>query len=326
MSRRTFLAGTGYVCGGVMLASQMGRTAFADKKHTHWPVTCRDSMLPPMRQKNCWTALQAVGAEGVEIAVADDFTLPGLLHPSIQYTVATDSGVEQLAADAKTAGQQITAFCMFNRFEERPDFEILACKKLARVAQLLGVSAIRIDVVPNKLDRPKFLALAIDTLKKIIAATETTGVNFGVENHSNTTNDPGFLLPLFDGVGSKRLGLTLDTGNFYWYGHPLSKVYELVETFAPRVFHTHCKSIRYPIAEREKQRPMGWRYTDFFRPLYEGDIDYDRVAAILQKAGYHNDLCVEDEYIGTLSATEATATLAKDVAWLKRARDAVANP
>ena len=76
--------------------------------------------------------------------------------------------------------------------------------------------------------------------------------------------------PLFAGVGSKRLGLTLDTGNFYWYGHPLSKVYELYEMFASRVFHTHCKSIGYPAEEREKQRPMGWQYVKYHGPIYSG--------------------------------------------------------
>ena len=69
-----------------------------------------------------------------------------------------------------------------------------------------------------------------------LAAAEPTGVTFAVENHSHTTNDPAFLTALLDGVGSKRLGLTLDIGNFYWFGHPLGKVYELCETFAPPHF------------------------------------------------------------------------------------------
>ena len=121
------------------------------------------------------------------------------------------------------------------------------------------------------------------TLKRVIETTEDTGVAFGIENHGGTTNDPEFLKPLFDRVGSKRLGLTLDTGNFYWFGHPLSKVYELYEAFAPRVCHTHCKSIRFPETEREKQRPMGWEYGKYNCPIYEGDIDFRRVVKILRR-------------------------------------------
>ena len=124
------------------------------------------------------------------------------------------------------------------------------------------------------------------------------------------------------GVGSKRLGLTLDTGNFYWFGHPLSKVYELYETFAPRVFHTHCKSIRYPEAEREKQRPIGWEYGKYDCPIYEGDIDFRRVVKILSAAGYANDLCVEDESLGKSPAAERRAILAKEIRHLKEAAEA----
>jgi sugar phosphate isomerase/epimerase len=179
--------------------------------------------------------------------------------------------------------------------------------------------------VPTKHTREEFLKISVDALKKIIAATESTGVVFAVENHSTTTNDPTFLAALFEGVGSKRFGLTLDTGNFYWYGHPLSKVYGLYETFAPRVYHTHCKSIHYPEDERNKQRPMGWKYGEYASPVDQGDIDFARVVAILHKAGYHNDLCIEDEFLNNLSPAQATERLAQQVKYLKRLRNEVAE-
>jgi sugar phosphate isomerase/epimerase len=325
ITRRRFIAGAGCLCGGVALASQFDRFALAGEKRLDMPATCVDGMLQHLGQKDCWSALQAVGAEGLQVDFTGDFALPSLFHPTTKYTLATPAGIEQLATDAKAAGQQITSFCMHNRFDEQPEVEIKWCSELARVAQALNVPVIRIDVVPAKLARPEFLKHAVQTLSKVIAATESTGVAFAVENHSNTTNDPTFLNPLFDGVGSKRLGLTLDTGNFYWFGHPLSKVYELVEEFAPRVFHTHCKNIRYPVEEREKQRPMGWKYDEYGCPIDRGDIDYARVAAILHKAGYHHDLCVENEFLGKLSAAEATETLAKELQLLKRARSAVSD-
>ena len=174
------------------------------------------------------------GVEGVQLDVAGDLSLPYLFHPSTKYTLATPAGIEQLAADAKAASQQITALCMHNRFEGHPENEIQWCSKVARAACALNVPVIRIDLVPIKLSRHEFLKLAIQTLGKIIVATESTGVRFAVENHSNTTNDPTFLNSLFDAVCSKRLGLTLDMGNFYWFGHPLSKVYELCEWSAPQ--------------------------------------------------------------------------------------------
>ncbi len=191
------------------------------------------------------------------------------------------------------------------------------CGKVAKVAQALGVKAIRIDVVPRKLPPDKFLDFAVDTLKKVMAATEPTGVAFAIENHGGTTNNPDFLKPLFERVGSKLLGLTLDTGNFYWFGHPLSKVYEIYEAFAPRVFHTHCKSIGFPEGERERRRPMGWEYGKCNCPIYQGDIDFRRVVRILAAAGYSNDLCVEDESLSRFPAPDRAAVLAKELAYLK---------
>jgi sugar phosphate isomerase/epimerase len=172
-------------------------------------------------------------------------------------------------------------------------------------------------VVPQKMSRAEFLPFSIETLRKVLAGTEATGVRFAIENHGHTTNDPEFLTPLFQGVGSNRLGLTLDTGNFYWFGHPLAKVYELYETFAPRVRHTHCKSIRYPEAEREKKRAVGWEYAKYNCPIYEGDINFRRVVKILRGAGYAGDLCVEDESLGRFPAEERGGILAKEIRHLK---------
>ncbi|MGD0092964.1 MAG: sugar phosphate isomerase/epimerase family protein [Planctomycetota bacterium] len=311
MTRRTFLEGTGLALGGVAL---LPRVAAADEKPKGPVVGCRDVHLPATGAKDCWAALQAIGADSVEAGVADNLSLPGLFGGS--YTAA-EAGWEKLAADMKSAQRRITAFCMSNRFEARPDIEVDWCTKAARAAKALGVPAIRLDVVPQKLARPDFLKQATETLKKLIAATEDTGVCFGVENHGTTTNDPEFLKALFDGVGSKRFGLTLDTANFYWFGHPLSKLYELYEQFAPRVFHTHCKNIKYPETEREKQRPVGWEYGKYNCPVDQGDIDFSRVVKILRAAGYTNDLCIEDESLGKFPAKEQGAVLAKEVKHLQ---------
>jgi sugar phosphate isomerase/epimerase len=180
------------------------------------------------------------------------------------------------------------------------------------------VKAVRIDVVVRKqMPVPEFLNLSVALLKRIMPAIQSTGVSLGVENHGRTTNDPAFLDQLFARVGSPRLGLTLDVGNFYWFGHPLSKLYGLFEHFAPRVVHTHCKSIRYPAEIRETQRKMGFEYGKYNCPVYEGDIDYRRAVAILKKAGYANDLCIENEALGKYPEAERGKVLAREVSFLK---------
>jgi sugar phosphate isomerase/epimerase len=275
-------------------------------------------MLPHTGKPDCWRALAAIGAEGLEATIGENLSLPGLFHPQRRYSVATPAGIERVQADLKAAGQRITAFCMYNRYEERPEREIDWAARAARAAKALGVKAIRIDVVPHQLQRAAFLDFAVDTLKKVMGATEETGVFFAIENHGNTTNDPEFLEPLFERVGSARLGLTLDTGNFYWFGHPLSKVYALFETFASRVFHTHCKSIKYPADRREKPRPIGWEYGRYTCPVDEGDIDYRRVVAILKKAGYANDLCIENESLGRFPTSRHLEILTRETRYLKK--------
>ena len=316
MNRRQFLAGSGRLAAGLAAASLAG-AAGAEEKKPDLCLACRDGHLKMTGKKDSWSALESIGAEGVEASVGDDLSLPGLFHPDRRYSAASPADIEALRADMKAAGKRISALCMANRFDERPETEVEWCVKAARAAQALGAKAIRIDVVPRKKPAAEFLDFAVKTLKQVIEATESTGVAFAIENHGGTTNNPEFLTPLLERVGSPRLGLTLDTGNFYWFGHPLSKVYELYEAFAARVRHTHCKSIRYPEAEREKRRAMGWEYAKYNCPIYEGDIDFRRVVKILRGAGYAGDLCVEDESLGRFPAEECGGILAKEIRHLK---------
>jgi sugar phosphate isomerase/epimerase len=317
INRREFLEGSSCLAAGLAASSlsQAAATTQADKPNLC--LSCRDSQLKQTDRKDCWSALESIGAEGVEAAIGEDLSLPGLYHPDRQYSVGSEAAIKTLQADMKTAGKRISAFCMFNRFDERPDFEVKWGAKVAQAAQAMGVQAVRIDVMPRKVKAEEFLDFSVRTLKQLIEATESTGVAFAIENHGGTTNKPEFLTPLFDRVGSKRLGLTLDTGNFYWFGHPLSKVYQLFETFAPRVWHTHCKSIRFPEDQREKQRIMGWEYEKYTCPIYEGDIDFHRVVRVLRAAGYAGDLCVEDESLSKFPARERGAILAKEIRHLK---------
>jgi sugar phosphate isomerase/epimerase len=317
ISRRQFVARSCGLLAGAGVASRLLEAAASEAEHPAILVTCRDGHLRVAGKNDCWSALAKLGAQGVEVSVAEDLSLPGLFHPTRKYTVATAEGIEQVVADMKAANRPITALCMANRFDARPEFELEWATTTAKAAKAIGAKAIRIDVWPQKLPAAKFLAFATEMLKKLIDATESTGVAFGIENHGGTTNDPKFLNALFEAVGSPRLGLTLDTGNFYWYGHPLSKVHEFFQAFASRVFHTHCKSIRFPESEREKKRPMGWKYAQYNCPVDEGDIDFRRLVGIFKKAGYANDLCIEDESLGKYPASRQSEIIARELRFLK---------
>jgi sugar phosphate isomerase/epimerase len=282
-----------------------------------WPVGCRDQHLKVADRPDSWSCMKALGAEATEVSVELNLACPNLFHPRRKYTVATGDGISALKEDLAASGCRITAFCMSNRFDERLEQELESARNLVKAAQQLGVDAIRIDVVPRKLRGDQFLPFAIDTGKRLCAIAEGTAVRFGVENHGEITNNPQFLEKLFDGVGSEKLGLTLDCANFYWWGLPLQDLYPTYEKFASRVVHTHCKSIHYPPDKQNIRREIGWEYAKYDCPIYEGDLDFKRIVETLCKANYRGDLCIEDESLGKYPKSDQADILRNEISMLK---------
>jgi len=314
LTRRGFIRKT----AGWMLSS--GALAVAKDSTVSWPskplvVACRDTLVKGL---TLGQVQGLIGVTGVEVEVNPELFCPNLEHPQKKYSLATPSGIATLKDDLSKNGLVVTAFLMHNRLDERLAEELAWTKKLVAAAVSLEVPVIRIDVVPRRTQAEEFLPFAIKACTKLCEIVEGTRINYGIENHGSITNDPEFLRQLFAGVASPHLGLTLDTANFYWYGHPLNELYEIFERFAPRVFHTHCKSIRYPDDKKNVHRPMGWEYDRYACPIYEGDIDFGKVVAILRKANYRGDLCLENESLGKYPEEQDAQILKKEIALLKR--------
>lgn len=315
-SRRRFVK----VAGSAALAAccvPPEETGAADAARQKCLATCRDLYLGLTGQPDCWSALKALGAQGAEVLVNEHLDCPMLKHPDHHYTLATADGIAALKDGMAESGLRVSAFLLGTRFDEQLEQSVKWVRGVAAAADKLGVRAIRIDVAPHRLKPEDFLPFAIRACQRVCEIGADTAVKFGVENHGRCTNDPAFLEKLFDGVGSERLGLTLDIANFYWFGHPLDSLYGIYEKFAPRVVHTHCKNIRYPADRRNVRRPMGWEYDKYESPIYDGDIDFQRVTAILRRANYPGDLCVEDEELGKFPKAEQPEVLKKEIAMLK---------
>ncbi len=314
LSRRNFIKTSGLaLCAGLLPSA--GPLLAAPKQK--WPVGCRDAHLKAAGLADSWSCMKALGAEGTEVNVGLNLDCVSLFHPQRKYTVATAEGIRVLQDDLAASGCRITAFMMSNHLDERLEQELECARGLVKAAQQLGVGIIRIDVVSRKLGNDEFLPFAVDACKRLCAIAEGTPVRFGVENHGKITNHPQFLEKLFDGVGSEKLGLTLDCANFYWWGHPVNDLYPIYEKFAPRTVHTHCKSIRYPADKKNVRREIGWEYGKYCCPIYEGDLDFKRIVQILRKANYRGDLCVEDESLEKFPAAERGDVLKKEIAFLK---------
>jgi sugar phosphate isomerase/epimerase len=317
ITRRCFVRGA----AGLALSSAVLPGCKRDTSSTpseKWVFACRDNLLKWTNKPDSFSAMKALGVTGAEVQVDLDLTCPTLYAPNKAYSLATASGIQALKEDLDENGLVITSFLMHNRLDERLDEELAWMSKLVKAAQKLGVKVIRIDVVPRRIkEREDFVPFIVKACKQLCDIIEGTAIRYGIENHGSTTNDPVFLEQLFDGVGSSHLGLTLDTANFYWYGHPLDKLYAIFERFASKAFHTHCKSIRYPEDKKNVQRPRGWEYGKYCCPIYEGDIDFQKVVGILRRAGYQGDLCIEDESLSKFPEDERADVVKKEVALLR---------
>lgn len=319
LKRRDFIKGAASLMLYTSTLAQ-GKSSQSSAHSKPWILSCRDTLLKEMKKLNSWSAMKELGVTGVEVEVNPDMSCPVLYHPNKKYSLDTELNIQVLKDELQTNGLVITSFLMHNRLDERLEQEITWTKKVVAAAEKLGVKVIRIDVVPRSIKRQEFLPFAIRACTKLCEIAKETQIHYGIENHGNTTNDPDFLNKLFEGVGSPQLGLTLDTANFYWYGHPINELYNIFERFAPKIFHTHCKSIRYPDDKKNIRRPMGWEYGRYTCPIYEGDIDFSKFAVILQKAKYHGDLCLENESLGKYPEQNRAEVLKKEIAFLKNIR------
>ena len=236
--------------------------------------------------------------------------------------IQTNDDVEEIRRHLDDTGVHVSGFLLANAFG-RPDLdrEIAWVARVAQVAVSLAVPVVRIDAIMHgerdlPLDeRQRHFA---DAMTRVLRTLGDREVALGIENHGFQGNDPAFLDGLIAAVNDGRLGLTLDTGNFYWSGKPLREVYQAIEHFAPLTMHTHVKNIAYPAEDRERQRDLGWKYGEYVCPLEDGDIDLLLVHDLLRDAGYEHDLCIEDESLGRFPEEQRREVLRQDADYLRR--------
>lgn len=262
--------------------------------------------------------LEDLGLDAVELQVHRDMRVSLLAPQNGAESTCLDSSenIMAFAEHLATHGIRASAFMLANDFN-RDDFqeEVDWVVRVVDTAAKLAVPAVRIDaIMTGERDLPldDRVNRFADAMKQVLDRTDYHIVELGIENHGFQGNDPDFLDRVLASVGSPRLGLTLDTGNFYWAGHPLDRVYEIIEHFAPQVKHTHCKNINYPEEKRYLKRDLGWEYGTYVCPLPDGDINHAKVAHTLKEAGYAGDFCIEDESLGRFPKTEWKKILHRD--------------
>ena len=138
--------------------------------------------------------------------------------------------------------------------------------------------------LPGHTDDEGF-AWVIEAFEKCLPAAEEKGVVLGLENHWGLGRTAEGEMRIVDAIDSPWLRVTLDTGNF------LEDMYPQMERLAPDAVLVQAKTYY-----------GGGKW-------YTLDIDYDRVASLLNKVGYIGYVSLEFEGQGD-PASEVPKSLA----------------
>ena len=175
--------------------------------------------------------------------------------------------------------------------KEKRNKNIDHTKNCIDIAHDLGISYIRLnsgrwntidsfdDLMANKGIEPILPGFTendgfqwcIDSINECLPHAEQAGVVLALENHWGLTRTPEGLLRIVNSIDSPWLGVLMDTGNF------LEDPYEKLEEIAPQTVFVQAKTY-YGGGE--------W---------YTLDLDYPRIAEILNKVEYKGYISLEFE-------------------------------
>jgi sugar phosphate isomerase/epimerase len=287
----------------------------------HNEVAVRDAMLGAASMAEALTALRELNVSAFELALTPDGRLLYLSdNGQDDFNMADASSITRCKTQLDEAGIRVCAVLLGTDFcGPNAAGHITWAVSAVRAAKALGAGVVRIDPLTSnrELSMPQIRDNFVRGINQVLEQTADTGVDLGIENHGAVGNDPAFLDGIFERIDDARLGMTLDTGNFYWSGVPLQELYGIFEHFAPRAKHTHIKSIAYPAEMREIRRATGYEYGRYCAPIDQGDIDISRVLRILREAGYRNSLCIENEALGRFPAEERLKVLRSEAELLR---------
>jgi len=280
-------------------------------------VAIRDATVSWLGYKEIVAGVKDLGLQSFELDVGRELKSEPILD------ISTESGRRTVVKMLEAENLRVCALYVSQDFtKENVEPEVKWVVDACKAASSLGVDAVRIDVPWSP--KPgvaveEYAKMMAKCIREVLGRTKDLDVSLGMENHGMLGNSRGFFQEILNDVKSERLGLTLDTGNLYWYGYPLDEVYEIIESFAPYVKHTHLKSFSFSEERRQTRRKPGEDYPKNGAPLYKGDIDLRRVIKTLKKAGYDKDLTIEDDYryISNLPQEQGLDTVREEVKYMK---------
>jgi sugar phosphate isomerase/epimerase len=156
---------------------------------------------------------------------------------------------------------------------ELRDKEIADVRKWIDVAHTLGAGHIRVfgGTVPKGESEETAAGWVVEILKRAAEYAGAKGVILGLENHGGITSRAERILDIVQRVGSPWVAVNMDTGNF------TTDAYRQVEMLVPYAANVQVKT---EIRDEKGQRV---------------ESDWDRIAAMLARAGYKGYLALEYE-------------------------------
>lgn len=224
------------------------------------------------------------------------------------------SYLRRLKRHAFRQGLEICCVSTHQSFvKPKPDeltLEVEHTKKCIELAYELGCPSIRINtgrwgttrsfdalmanrgiepVLPGHTEEEGF-KWCIEGITRCLPKAAECGVVLALENHWGLARTPAGLLRILNGITSPWLGGLMDTGNF------LEDPYPQLEAIAPQTVYVQAKTYH-----------GGGEW-------YTLDLDYARIAAILERAGYTGWVGLEME-----GKEDAATAVPKSLATLRQA-------
>jgi sugar phosphate isomerase/epimerase len=289
-------------------------------------VAIRDFTVKWIGYESVFSGLKDLGLDSFELYL--DRELKGAKYSdmgqevSLGFDMSSPQKRHELSKRLKDEGLTVCAILVENDFA-RPDLEaevrwvVDACN----VAPDIDCDTVRINPpmrIEEGVPEDEYVKTTIRCCQDILDRTEQTGVSLAMENHGLMGNRREFLKSVFDGLDSKRMGLTLDTGNLFWYGHPWETGYSIIQEFARRVKHVHVKNLSFPEERRNSKREPGEGWPDSAATIHEGDVDIGRIVRVLRAAEYDKDLALEDESLGKFPRDQRIGVVKQDVSFLRK--------
>jgi len=310
-------------------------TAFADPPSTapatggrHWALSIRDPYLRGLGPDNIWQAGRSVRLNRLEVYLDDNLACPYIYEKDgAPYRIDTPEARKTLLEKLTKEHFTIGCFMILPRLVVDGSEDKAVLQRVRKVAEVVSefgnaIIMLPIDIRGVKENEPptdqEFVARGKAFVRQLDRIAAETKAQIVIENLGKYWNRPEILEPVLRESTPDSVGLLLDITNMYWYGFPLDRIYELAQQFAPYVRYVHCKNIRYPEDQRQKQRPPGWEYAKYADPIGTGDINFNRIMEILVKAGYVGDLCNEDDSLPHYDAAGKRKALLEDVDFFRQ--------